>query len=155
MNFTGLADEGALPRVDDTNRPFFAGAARGDLLLPCCEHCRLVFFYPRAACPRCLTTGPGWIRGSGRGVVRVAAVVHRPPWDDLPRRTPYVVALVQLEEGPTMLTTVEEVDPGSVVPGLRVTAVFEQVREDLGLVRFTADAPRAAGESGFREEADD
>ena len=155
MNLTGLADERVLPRVDDTNRPFFAGAARGELMLPCCGACKHVFFYPRTACPRCLATEPGWIRGSGRGVVRVAAAVHRPPWDDLPRRTPYVVALVQLEEGPTMLSTVEGLDPGSVVPGLEVTAAFERVREDLGLVRFIAEVPRAAGESIFGGEPDD
>ncbi len=154
MNLTGLADVRVLPRVDDTNRPFFAGAARGELLLPCCGACGHVFFYPRSACPRCLAPGPAWIRGSGRGTVRVSAVVHRPPWDDLPRRTPYVVALVQLEEGPTMLSTVEGVDPGSVVPGLAVTAAFERVREDLGLVRFTAEVPPAVGEAISWGEAD-
>lgn len=132
----GLADPGALPRVTDVNRRFFAAAARGQLVLPRCERCGMVFFYPRQACPGCHGRDIGWVDATGRGVVRVAALVHRPPWDDLPRPSPYVVALVELEEGPTILSTIEGAEPCTVHAGLAVQAMFERVRDDLGLVRF-------------------
>lgn len=136
MTVEGLADPGALPRVTDVNRPFFAAAARGQLVLPRCELCDEVFFYPRQACPTCHGREMGWVDASGRGVVRVAVPVHRPPWNDLPRPAPYVIALVELEEGPMMLSTIEGAEPDATRAGLSVQAVFEHVRDDLGLVRF-------------------
>lgn len=136
MTLDGLADPRATPRVDDLNRPFFAAAASGKLMLPRCGECGHLFFYPRLACPRCWSRDLGWVGASGRGVVTVAAAVHRPAWDDLPRSTPYVVALIRLEEGPTMLSTVEGADPGAVVAGMEVVATFERLDDEVGLVRF-------------------
>lgn len=141
----GLADPRVLPRVTDVNRPFFAAAARGQLVLPRCARCAAVFFYPRPACPTCHGRDISWIDASGRGIVRVAVPVHRPPWDDLPRVSPYVVALVQLAEGPTMLSTIEGAEPDAVSAGLAVRAVFERVGGDVGLVRFAPSDPTGPG----------
>lgn len=137
----GLADPRVLPRVTDLNRPFFAAAAEGRLVLPSCDACGAVFFYPRLACPACHSRELAWVEASGRGTVRVAAPVHRPPWDDLARPVPYAVALMQLEEGPTMLSTVEDIDPSEVRAGLAVQAAFEGVAEGVGLVRFVPTRP--------------
>lgn len=144
LTVEGLADPRVLPQVTDFARPFFAAAARGELVLPRCGRCGAVFFYPRPACPTCHGRDIHWIDASGHGVVRVAVPVHRPPWDDLPRPTPYVVALVQLAEGPTMLSTVEGAEPDAVSTGLAVQAVFERVGDDVGLVRF-APSDRTGG----------
>lgn len=144
IHLEGLADPEVLPRVDDVNRGHFEAAAQGRLAVRECTACGSLFHYPRPRCPRCHSAELRWTDLSGEATVLVAAVVSRPPWDDLPRSTPYVVAVVRLAEGPQMLSTVEQCEPATVVPGLAVRAAFERVG-DLGLVRFVpADsvAPR-------------
>ena len=142
MTLQGLADPNALPAITDTNRPFFRAAAEGRLVLPKCVPCDTPFFYPRLVCPTCLSDQIDWVEASGHGTVVVAVPVHRPPWNDLPRPVPYVIAIVQLAEGPRMLSTIEQVDPINVQAGMAVEARFEHVSDELGLVRFV---PAATG----------
>ncbi|MBN9620748.1 MAG: OB-fold domain-containing protein [Actinobacteria bacterium] len=130
-----LADPEVLPRVDEVNRGHFEAAANGRLVVRQCEACELLFHYPRPFCPRCHSAELRWTEVSGEATVVVAAVVSRPPWNDLPRAAPYPVVIVRLAEGPQMLSTVEQCDPASVVPGLAVRAAFERLG-DIGLVRF-------------------
>lgn len=132
---TGLADPAVLPRVEEVNRGFFEAAAAGRLAVRRCTSCDALFHYPRPQCPHCHSDALVWQDVSGDGSVVVAAPVYRPPWDDLPRAVPYTVAIVALAEGPRLLSTVEQIDPGRVVPGLAVCARFERVGS-LGLVRF-------------------
>ncbi|MFR9802121.1 Zn-ribbon domain-containing OB-fold protein [Pseudonocardia sp. RS010] len=131
----GLADPEVLPRVDDVNRGHFEAAAQGRLAVRQCTACDLLFHYPRPFCPRCHCAQLRWTDVSGEATVVVSAVVSRPPWNDLPRAAPYPVVIVRLAEGPQMLSTVEQCDPGSVRPGMAVRAAFERVG-DIGLVRF-------------------
>ncbi|MCX6465708.1 Zn-ribbon domain-containing OB-fold protein [Pseudonocardia alni] len=131
----GLADPEVLPRVDEVNRGHFEAAAQGRLAVRQCTACDLLFHYPRPFCPRCHSAQLRWTDVSGEATVVVAAVVSRPPWNDLPRAAPYPVVIVRLAEGPQMLSTVEHCDPASVVPGMAVRAAFERVG-DIGLVRF-------------------
>lgn len=144
MKLDGLADPLALPTVTDVNRPFFSAAAEGRLVLPRCVTCGTVFFYPRLACPECLSAEIEWTEASGRGTVVVATPIHRPPWNDLARPVPYVLVIVQLHEGPRMMSTVEGVDPAAVQAGMAVQACFERVSDEIGLVRFVP-ATAAAG----------
>lgn len=132
----GLADPEVLPRVTDVNRGHYEAAAQERLVVRRCGGCGLLFHYPRPRCPGCHSEDLAWEQLSGRARIAVSAVVSRPPWNDIPREVPYVVALVDLEEGPRMLSTVEGAGGRTVEPGSRVEAVFERVGE-LGLVRFT------------------
>lgn len=132
---TGLADPDALPEPTAVSAPFWAAAARGELHIQRCAQGHPVF-YPRLLCPACGSTELEWERACGEGEVVTYAPVHRPPWDGLPRPRPYVVALVRLREGPQILSTLEQVEPGEARIGMPVRAAFEHVREDLGMVRF-------------------
>jgi uncharacterized OB-fold protein len=131
----GLADPEALPRPGPVSAPYFEAAARGQLLFQRCAAGH-AFLYPRMLCPVCHERRLGWEPAGGGGEVVTFAVVHRPPWDELPRPLPYVIVLVRLDEGPQLLSTLEGIDHQRVRIGMRVTAAFEQVRERLGLVRF-------------------
>jgi uncharacterized protein len=133
----GLADPDALPAPNEVSAPFFASAARGELVFQRCERGH-AFLYPRSVCPSCHSAELAWESSAGRGEIVTFAVVHRPPWDDLARPVPYVVVLVRLDEGPQLLSTLEGVEPAAVHIGQRVQAAFEHVEEDLGLVRFQA-----------------
>jgi uncharacterized protein len=116
-------DDFPLPDVDDPLiAPFFAGAARGELLITRCDTCGDYVWYPRDTCPRdggSLT----WIPVSGRGTLFSWAVVRRaflPAFED---RVPFVTALVALAEDPAVRLC---------------TYVFDTAPEDL-----VADAPVA------------
>lgn len=132
----GLADPEVLPRLDEINRGHFEAAAQGRLAVRECTACALLFHYPRPRCPRCHSAKLRWTDLSGEATVVSAAVVSRPPWDDLPRSAPYAVVVVRLAEGPQMLSTVEGCDPAAVLSGMAVRAAFERVSDDVGLVRF-------------------
>jgi uncharacterized protein len=131
----GLADPETLPSPTAVSAPYFAAAARGELIFQRCDRGH-AFLYPRSLCPSCHSSELTWERSAGRGEVVTFAPVHRPPWDDLLRPVPYVVVLVRLAEGPQLLSTLERVDPGDVRIALPVRAVFEQIDEEVGLVRF-------------------
>lgn len=133
--FENLADPEVLPRVTEVNRGHYEAAAEGLLAVRRCELCGLLFHYPRPHCPGCHSTSLTWEDLSGRGRVVVAAVVSRPPWNEMPREAPYAVALIELDEGPRMLSTVENCPPDSVRAGMTVHAGFERIGE-YGLVRF-------------------
>lgn len=133
----GLADLHALPVPNEVSAPFFASAARGELVFQRCKRGH-AFLYPRSVCPSCHSGDLAWESSAGRGEIVTFSVVHRPPWNDLSRSVPYCVVLVRLDEGPQLLSTLEGVEPGAVHIGQRVHAAFERVEEDIGLVRFHA-----------------
>ncbi|WP_101675273.1 Zn-ribbon domain-containing OB-fold protein [Alloalcanivorax mobilis] len=113
------------PVIDDDSRPFWQGTARQQLRLPYCRACAAAFFYPRALCPRCHGDDLEWRNASGRGTVYSYTVSRRPAGPAFQAITPYVVALVDLEEGPRLLTNVLVDRPDQVHIGQSVTVVYQ------------------------------
>lgn len=119
---SALAKPGPTPTP--VSRRFWEAAAAGRLELQRCEDCGLTIHYPRVICPRCWSQRIEWAPVSGRGTVKTFTVVHRaghPAWQP---DAPYVTALVELEEGPTMLSNIVDVDPPAVRVGMPVRVVF-------------------------------
>lgn len=105
-----------LPEIDAFTRPYWDAAARGHLLIRRCADCGQAHHYPREFCPRCWSENVIWERASGRATLYTWSVVHR---NDLPpfgARVPYTAAVVELAEGPRMMTEVV----GCAGPDLRV-----------------------------------
>ncbi|QYX83176.1 OB-fold domain-containing protein [Streptomyces akebiae] len=103
-----------LPEVDGLSRTYWDAAAEGRLLLRRCgaAGCGRAHHYPREFCPYCWSEDVRWEQASGRAVLYTWSVVHR---NDLPpfgERTPYVPAVVDLAEGPRMMTEVVEWEDG-------------------------------------------
>lgn len=96
-------------------QPFWDAAAREVLVRPVCDRCHHEFFVPRASCARCGSEEWAYVESTGRGVVESYTVVHRSPLAD--RATPYVVAIVALDEGWRMLTCLVDVDGADVAIG--------------------------------------
>ncbi|GAA2324622.1 hypothetical protein Scani_68760 [Streptomyces caniferus] len=97
-----------LPEVDAFTRPYWDAAAEGRLLLRRCraEGCGAAHHYPREFCPYCWSEDVGWEQATGRATLYTWSVVHR---NDLPpfgERVPYVAAVVDLVEGPRMMTEI-------------------------------------------------
>ncbi|MEU1467366.1 Zn-ribbon domain-containing OB-fold protein [Streptomyces sp. NPDC005761] len=117
-----------LPEPDAFTRPYWDAAAEGHLLLRHCRACDRVHHYPREFCPHCWS-GPaecGWVRASGRATLYTWSVVHR---NDLPpfgTRVPYVAAVVDLAEGPRMMTEVVECEESALTIGMELRVMFRQ-----------------------------
>ena len=127
-----------LPVVTDENRPFWDGCRQGKLLLQYCDQCQHYQFYPRLYCMHCGATSVRWIQASGRGVIYSYTIIHQNKAPEFVRDTPYNVAVVQLEEGPRMMSNIVETDPAVLRIDLPVTVVFDAVNDDIHLPRFKA-----------------
>lgn len=123
------------PAVTPETEPFWSAAAEGRLLLRRCTRCRKVVWYPRALCPHCGSLDTEWFEGSGRGTVYTFTIIRK---GGGPYRGagPYVLAYVDLDEGPRVLTNIVGVDPSHVVIGMALKAVFEPTDERSALLRF-------------------
>ena len=101
------------PVPDAETAPFWDAVAAGRLDVQRCQSCRRHVFYPRSLCPHCGGVDLKWVTVSGRGTVYSFTVVHRAP-AEFQAEAPYVVALVELEEGVRMLTRLIDVEPAAV-----------------------------------------
>ncbi len=105
--------ERAFPVPDAVSLPFWEGIADGVLRVQRCGACGRHVFYPRAVCPFCAASELDWVDASGRGRIHSYTVVHRAP-PEYREEVPYVVALVELDEGVRMMTRIVDVEPAGV-----------------------------------------
>jgi uncharacterized protein len=106
-----------VPVPDKLTAPFWEGLRVGEFRLQRCSECGHWQFYPRGWCTACASLDLTWERAGGRGQVYSFTVIRRhtaPCWI---RELPYVVAIVQLDEGPRLMTNMVGVDPDSVKIG--------------------------------------
>ncbi len=96
------------PRATPETQPFWKAAAAGRLDVPQCRSCDRPFFYPRTSCPQCGSEEIRWITCSGRSTLYSYVISHRPA-PGFGEKT--VIAVVELEEGPRMMTNVIDVEP--------------------------------------------
>ncbi len=124
------------PRPNEDSKPFWDATAEGRLTLQRCTACDTVIWYPRAICPTCSSFDLDRFDASGRGHVYSYTVVHRSVggWNKV---TPYVVAYVELEEGPRLMTNLVDCDPFSVAIDSKVQVVWHDTGEGSALPRFT------------------
>jgi uncharacterized OB-fold protein len=127
------------PPASEEAAPFWEATRRGELVLPWCRECERPFWYPRATCPRCLSDAVEWRSAVGDGVVYAASVQHLPgPGRDV-ADGPYVVVLVDLDEGVRVTGNVLECAPAAVHIGMQVRAIWEPLSDGRQLLQF---APR-------------
>jgi uncharacterized OB-fold protein len=94
-----------LPAPTKETAPFWEGCNRGELLLCACEACGRAFYYPRLYCPDCGSGNLAWRASAGRGTLysftHVGVSFYGPKWES---QIPYTLVLVDLDEGPRMLS---------------------------------------------------
>ena len=116
--------------------PFWEAAKRHELLMPRCRRCSHLFFYPREACPRCLSNDLDWAKVSGKGRLYSFTVIHQPGNRAFEQDVPYVYAMVQLDEGPRMISNLVECPVEEATVDMPVVAVFDDVTPEVTLVKF-------------------
>lgn len=124
------------PRPTPETRPFWEGCRNGELLLQRCGSCGAHQFYPRMMCCKCNSVAVEWVRASGHGRIRSYTVVRRAPSRAYAAEAPYIVALIELAEGPTMMSNVIDCAPEAAVIGLAVEVVFDKWSEEISVPKF-------------------
>lgn len=125
-----------LPTIDDDTRPWWDAAREGRLLLRRCRSCGAVHYYPRTFCPTCWSDDVEWMEAGGRATLYTHSTVYV---NDLPpfgEQVPYVAAVVDLEEGPRMMSRVVDCEPADLEVGMALQVVFEPVTDDITLPYF-------------------
>ena len=130
-----------LPTPTDETRGYWEGCRLGELRLQRCTGCSRIQFPPRRFCSGCLSAGLEWFRASGRGTVWSHSVVRYPISPAFSAEVPYVVALIRLEEGPSMMAGVRECSLEEVRIGMAVEVAFEPVSDEIHLPYFHPARP--------------
>ncbi|MCC5988548.1 MAG: Zn-ribbon domain-containing OB-fold protein [Pararhodobacter sp.] len=103
---------------------FWEGCAAGELRLQRCNDCSAWQFPPRAFCQTCRSNALSWEPVTGRGRLASFTEVHRAPLPEMREAVPYLLALVELEEGPMMMSNLVDTDASRLRLGMALEAVF-------------------------------
>jgi uncharacterized OB-fold protein len=133
---TGKDIQYAAPTIDWETRGYWEGAGRGELVLQRCGDCGVVQHRPRGLCVSCLSDAIEHFVASGLGRVHTFSIVRQNQMPAFREAVPYVVAYVETDEGPQILSNIVGCDPESVEIGMRVKADFVRTGDELGVPRF-------------------
>lgn len=128
------------PAFSADSKPFWQAARDERLLVKRCESCSRPFFPPRHLCPFCWSEKTSWTESRGIGTVYSFTVIHRPPAPEFAGRGPYIVALVDLVEGPRVMANIVGHDAMETAIGDRVTVCFEERKEGWKVPQFVRSA---------------
>lgn len=117
-------------------RPFWEAAKRQELVMPRCKRCDHLFWYPREECPQCLSNDLEWVKVSGRGRLHTFTVIRQPANPAFGDDVPYVYAVVQLDEGPRMVSNVVDCEVDQLRVDMPLMATFDAVTPEWTLVKF-------------------
>lgn len=125
-----------LPTPDDETQPFWDACREERLLIKRCRSCGEAHFYPRPFCPKCWSEDVEWEQASGRATLYTYSIVYR---NDLPpfgERVPYVAAVVDLDEGPRMMTNVVNCEFDDLTIGMPLQVTFREETEEFTFPAF-------------------
>ena len=127
-----------LPTIENDSRPFWDGVRdEGVFRLVHCRACDRVHHYPRPFCPHCWSDDVEWITASGQATLYTYSIVYMndlPPFkDDLP----YVAAVVELTEGPRVMTRLVDCSLDELMVGMPVTMTTARLTDDITIPLFT------------------
>jgi uncharacterized OB-fold protein len=114
------------PTPTEVSRPFWDACKEHRLIMQQCAACANYMFYPAYMCPHCGCSELRWEQVSGRGSIHSITTVHHPADPVFAQSTPYVVALIQLDEGPVMMSNIVGEDRLDSSIGDRVEVTFEE-----------------------------
>jgi uncharacterized OB-fold protein len=114
-----------VPVPDADSRIYWQGINDNKFLFQRCRSCGKAQFYSRSVCSHCQAQDLEWEQAKGSGKVASYSVVHRAPIPSFRDDTPYVLALIDLDEGFRFMCNVIHCDPDAVRLGSAVKVVFE------------------------------
>ena len=125
-----------LPTVSGETKPYWDLCRQGQLLIQKCDKCDEYQFYPRGICANCWSGDIKWVRSSGKGTVWTFTVTYQNRTAGFVDEIPYVLALVELEEGVRMFTNIVECEPSAVTIGMPVEVTFVKATDQITIPYF-------------------
>ena len=125
-----------LPTPEGDTFEFWEGTKNNRLLIRHCEDCGEYSYYPRSFCPKCWSENVAWYEASGKATLYTWSVIYSndmPPFKD---RIPYVAAIVDLEEGPRMMTNIIDTEFDDLKVGMALSVTFQAISEDFTIPVF-------------------
>ena len=131
-----IKKEKPIPIVSPWAKPFWDATAIGILKIQKCSKCDMNIFYPRLYCPSCGSKEIEWIEALGTGNVYSFTIVENNAPSAFIVDMPYVVAVVELDEGIRMLTNIINCNLEQLTCDMRVKVVFERLNDEFTLPKF-------------------
>ncbi|MBX5485110.1 MULTISPECIES: Zn-ribbon domain-containing OB-fold protein [Mycolicibacterium] len=119
-----------IPTIDPASAPYWEAARHGQLLIAQCRACTKVHHYPRPFCPACWSDDVHPVPASGTGTLYTYSTVYVNDLAPFRDQLPYTAAIVELAEGPKVMTLIEGAATEQLLIGMAVTAVFRPVDDD-------------------------
>lgn len=129
-----------VPGASELTRPYWEAAHEGRLVAQRCEGCGAWQHPPMPRCHACHGARLAWRELSGRGTVNTYTVVVHPTHFAFADKVPYIVGLVETEEGPQIISDLP-IDPDRIEVGMPVHVEFERIGEAFGMPHFVPDDP--------------
>lgn len=126
-----------VPHPSPETLPFWEAARAHRLLLPLCNACGKFWFPPTQRCAHCLSADFVWQEAKGAGRIYSFVVYHRVYHPGFESEVPYVVAIVELDEGPRLVTNIVGLKPDEVRCDMRVKAIFDDSSAGISIPKFT------------------
>jgi hypothetical protein len=125
-----------IPVASIESKPYWNALREHRLMIPRCEDCGHRWFPPSLLCPSCNSAHTTWAESSGRGKIFSYVVFHRVYQRGFTEEVPYVVALIELAEGPRLLSNIVGTPPDAVECEMPVQVVFEDIAANVTIPKF-------------------
>ncbi len=133
-----MANRTDLPSVEDETRPYWEAARAGRLLVKKCNSCGEVHHYPRPFCPSCWSEDVVWLEVSGRGTIYTYSIVFRNDLAPFDEWGTYVPAIVELDEGPRLMTNIVDTPIDTLRVGTPVEVRYRDLNDEWAAPVFAA-----------------
>ncbi|ACL02867.1 protein of unknown function DUF35 [Desulfatibacillum aliphaticivorans] len=125
-----------LPLLTGLSKTFYEGCKENKLLYQHCKDCGEVIFYPKIVCPACMGTNLDWKESAGKGKIFSFTVAYDFAPPEFASSTPYALAVVNLDEGFSMLTNIVDCDLDKLQCDMPVEVLFDPVTPEITLPKF-------------------
>lgn len=122
--------------IDDYTKAFWKSCKKHTLIFQRCNDCGHIRWPLSFVCPKCSSRKAEWVKSEGKGRVYTYVVFHVPFHPDFNDKIPYIVAIIELKEGPHFLTNIIGCDHTQIQCDMEVEIVWEDVSSDINLPKF-------------------
>lgn len=126
-----------LPKPYQDTAPYWDAAKEHKFVIQQCDDCGKFQFYPRGICSHCHSSNLSWRDSEGKGTIYSFTVSERAPHPGFKDRLPFILAMIDLAEGPRMMSNLIDCDPDTLKIGMPVKVVFDDITEEITLPKFT------------------
>jgi uncharacterized OB-fold protein len=124
------------PAPGPEDAPFWEWCRRHELRIQRCDDCGTFRHHPRPRCPECRSTNATWTAVRGTGTVASYTICYPPVLPAFADRVPYNAVVIELDEGPFLVSNLVDIDNDAIDVGLPVEVTFVDLDDDLTLPQF-------------------